>query len=43
VLPRDDVTPVALQLAGLGSARAQLLAALDEHRNLALEAFDAGV
>ena len=43
MLPRDDVTPVALQLAGLGSARAQLLAALDEHRNLALEAFDAGV
>ena len=43
VLARDDVTTVALQLAGLGSARAQLLAMLDEHRDLTLEGFDAGV
>jgi len=43
VLARNDVTPVALQLAGLGSACAQLLAMLDEHRDLTLEGFDAGV
>lgn len=43
MLARDDVTSVALQLAGLGSARAQLLAALDERRDLALDGFYPGI
>jgi len=43
VLARDDVTPVGLQLDGLGSVRAHFLAALDERRDLTLEGFYTGV
>jgi predicted DNA-binding protein (MmcQ/YjbR family) len=43
VLPGDDLATVLLELGGIRTGRAKGLALLDERRDLALEALDAGV
>ena len=43
MLPGDDLAPVALELAGLGTSRAKRLALLDERRDFALKSLDAGI
>ena len=43
MLPGDDLAPVALEVVSLGARGAKRLTLLDESRDFALEAVDAGI